>query len=140
MKESAVLSIKRVPKTDLARQTRQVINAVLRGHTVVIESHGQPEVAIVDIEDFYIIRAVMGYYARQPEIDPETSLTEQEIAEIPDPQERYDLVLAHYLAACISLEWAAELLGLAWLDLHARCQRLEVPLDLGSGNRSERNT
>jgi hypothetical protein len=82
----------------------------------------------------------MGYYARRPEIDPETSLTEQEIGEIPDPQERYDLVLAHYLAACISLEWAAELLGLAWLDLHARCQRLEVPLDISSGNPSERNT
>lgn len=125
-----MLSIKRVPKTDLARQTRQVINAVLRGHTVVIESHGQPEVAIVDIVDFYIVRAVMGYYARQPEIDPEASLTQQHVDEISGPQARFDLVLAHYLAISISLEWAAELLGLAWLDLHTRCQRLDVPLDL----------
>lgn len=123
-------SIKRVPKTDLARQTRQVINAVMRGHTVVIESHGHPEVAIVDIVDFYIMRAVMSYHAYQPEIEPEAGLTEQQVEEISDPQDRYDLVLAHYLTNSINLEWAAELLGLAWLDLYTRCQRLNVPLDL----------
>ena len=123
-------AIKRVPKTDLARQTRQVINAVLRGHMVVIESHGHPEVAVIDIVDFYIIRAVMKYHAHHPTVDPEVELTEETVEEISDPQERYDLVLAHYLTSAITLQWAAELLGLAWLDLHTRCQRLDVPLDL----------
>jgi prevent-host-death family protein len=135
LKEIFVQSIKRVPKTDLARQTRQVINAVMRGHTVVIESHGHPEVAIVDIVDFYIMRAVMGYHAHLPDIEPEAGLTEQQVEEISDPQDRYDLVLAHYLTTSISLEWGAELLGLAWLDLYSRCQRLNVPLDLNRGER-----
>jgi hypothetical protein len=31
-----------VRKTDLARNTRDVINAVLRGETAFIESHGKP--------------------------------------------------------------------------------------------------
>ncbi|MFC2030326.1 type II toxin-antitoxin system prevent-host-death family antitoxin [Chloroflexota bacterium] len=128
-------SIKRVPKTDLARQTRQVINAVMRGHTVVIESHGHPEVAIVDIVDFYIMRAVMGYYVHRPEIEPDAGLTEQQVEEVSEPQDRYDLVLAHYLTTSIRLEWAAELLGLAWLDLYSRCQRLNVPLDLNKAER-----
>ena len=44
-------SVRRIRKTDLARNTRQVINAVLRGQTAVVESHGQPEVAIMDIVD-----------------------------------------------------------------------------------------
>jgi len=34
-------------KTELARNTRQIIRAAQRGQTVVIEHHGQPEVAII---------------------------------------------------------------------------------------------
>ena len=40
-----------ISKTDLARKTRQVIRSVQRGQTVIIESHGQPEAAILDIPD-----------------------------------------------------------------------------------------
>jgi hypothetical protein len=78
-----------IPKTKLARNTRQVINSVLRG---------QPEVVIIDIIDYHIVRAVMRYYAHQPEIDPEAGLPDQEVEAISDPQEGFDLVLAHYLA------------------------------------------
>jgi predicted HTH domain antitoxin len=115
----------------LARNTRQVINSVLRGQPAVVESYGQPEVAIIDIADYYIVRAVMRYYAHQPEIDPEAGLSDQEIEAISDPQERFDLVLAHYLAGAISLGRAAELLDLSWLDLRTRCLRLDVPLRVG---------
>jgi predicted HTH domain antitoxin len=120
-----------IPKTELARNTRQVINSVLRGQPAVVESYGQPEVAIIDIADYYIVRAVMRYYAHQPEIDPEAGLADQEIEAISDPQERFDLVLAHYLAGAISLGRAAELLDLSWLDLRTRCLRLDVPLRVG---------
>jgi len=120
-----------IPKTELARNTRQVINSVLRGQPAVVESYGQPEVAIIDITDYYIVRAVMRYYAHQPEIDPEAGLADQEIEAISDPQERFDLVLAHYLAGAISLGRAAELLDLSWLDLRTRCLRLDVPLRVG---------
>jgi len=121
-------SIKRVRKTDLARSTRQVINNVLRGQTAVVESHGQPEVAIMDIVDYRITRAVMRYHAQQPEIDVEEGLADQQVTSTSDPQERFNLILAHYLAGAISLGRAAELLELPWVDLRTRFQRLDVPL------------
>lgn len=120
-----------IPKTELARNTRQVINSVLRGQPAVVESYGQPEVAIIDIVDYYIVRAVMRYYAHQPEIDPEGGLLDQEVEATTDSQERFDLVLAHYLGGAISLGRAAELLDLSWLDLRTRCLRLDVPLRVG---------
>ena len=121
-------SIQRVRKTDLARSTRQVINNVLRGQTAVVESHGQPEVAIMDIVDYRITRAVMRYYAQQPEIDVEEGLADQQVAGTSDPQERFNLVLAHYLAGAISLGRTGELLELPWVDLRTRFLRLDVPL------------
>jgi predicted HTH domain antitoxin len=121
-------SVRRIRKTDLARNTRQVINSVLRGQTAVVESHGKPEVAILDIVDYRIIRAVMRYYAQMPEIDVQTGLPDQEVAALSDPQDRFNLVLAHYLAGAVSLGRAAELLDLPWLDLRTRFLRLDVPL------------
>ena len=120
--------ITRVRKTDLARNTRQVIRAVQRGQTAVIESHGQPEAAIIDIVDYRILRAVMRFYAQRPEIDVEAGLADEQGAAPADTRERYNLVMAHYLAESISLGRAAELLDLTWLDLHTRCLRLDVPL------------
>lgn len=121
-------SVQRVRKTDLARNTRQVINTVLRGQTAVVESYGKPEVAVMDVVDYYIVRAVMRYYAHRPEVDVEAGFSDQEVAAIPDPQVRYNRVLAHYLGGAISLSRAAELLDLSWFDLRTRCLRLDVPL------------
>ena len=121
-------SVRRIRKTDLARNTRQVINAVLRGQTTVVESHGKPEVAILDIIDYRVIRAVMRYYAQEPEIDVDAGLLDREVTALSAPQDRFDLVLSHYLANAISLGRAAELLDLPWLDLRTRFLRLDVPL------------
>ena len=133
-------STRRVRKTDLARNTRQVINDVLRGQTAVIESHGEPEAAIMDIIDYRITRAVMRYYSQQPEIDVEDGLSDQQAATIPEAQERFNLVLAHYLAGAISLGRVAELLGLPWLDLRTRFQRLDVPLSTAPADLAEART
>jgi predicted HTH domain antitoxin len=130
-------SIQRVRKTDLARSTRQVINNVLRGQTAVVESHGQPEVAIMDIVDYRITRAVMRYYAQQPEIDVEEGLADRQVVGTSDPQERFNLIMAHYLAGAISLGRAAELLELPWVDLRTRFQRLDVPLRVAPGDLQE---
>ena len=124
-------SVRRVRKTDLARNTREVINAVLRGQTAVVESHGQPEVAILDIIDYRIIRSVMGYHAHPPEIDADAGLSDEETNDISDPQQRFDVVLAHYLVGAISLGRVAELLDLSWLDLRTRFLRLDVPVRSG---------
>jgi predicted HTH domain antitoxin len=131
-------AVQHIPKTELARNTRQVINSVLRGRPAVVESYGEPEVAIIDVVDYYIVRAVVRYYSHQaeidPEIDPEAGLADQQVEPVSDPQARYNLVLSHYLAEAISLGRAAELLGLSRFDLQTRCLRLDVPLRMGPAN------
>lgn len=124
-------SVQRVRKTDLARNTREVLNTVMRGQTAVIESHGKAEAAIIDIVDYLILRAVMRYHARAPQIDGDAGLTDGAVEALPDLQARYNLVLAYYLADAISLSRAAELLKLPSFDLRLRFVRLDVPLRLG---------
>lgn len=120
--------VQHVSRTDLTRNTRRVVNAVLRGQTAVIESHGQPELVIMDVVDYRLLRAVINYYAQPIEIDVEAGLADEAVAAVSDPQARFNLVLAYYLGSAISLARAAELLGLPWLDLRTRCLRLDVPL------------
>ena len=61
--------LQRVRKTDLARNTRQVIRNVQRGQTVLVESHWQAEAAIMDILDYRILRAFMAYHTRPPKVN-----------------------------------------------------------------------
>jgi prevent-host-death family protein len=124
-------------KTELSRNTRQIIRAAQRGQTVVIEHHGQPEVAIIDIADYYILRALAHYYAHPPQIQAGSELSDEAVAAQADLQSQYDLVLAYYLAEEISLGRAAELLELPWLDLRTRFLRLDVPLRVGPADPDE---
>lgn len=121
-------TIQRVSRTELARHTRRVLGDVRRGRTALIETHGEPEAALLDIIDYRILRAVMRYYAEQPDIDVETGLSEEAVQAVDDLDARYTLVLAHYLAGSISLSRTAELLNMPWLELRTRCVRLDVPL------------
>ena len=123
--------LQRVRKTDLARNTRQVIRNVQRGQTVLVESHGQAEAAIMDILDYRILRAFLAYHTRPPKVESK-GLDAENLSGLDDPQQICDLVLAHYLAGAISLGRAAELLELPAFDLQARFQRLDVPLNLGA--------
>ena len=129
--------IQTVPRTDLARKTRQVLNAVQRGQTAIVESHGQPEAVIMDIVDYRILRAATRYYYHLPEIDPAAGLTDEAAAALDDPQERCYQVLAHYLGKSISLGRAAELLEIPWVDLRMRLTRLDVPVLVGPSNIQE---
>ena len=119
-----------VRKTDLARQTRKVIRDAQRGLTVVVENHGEPEVAIIDIIDYRILRAVMRYHAAPPKTESKAGLADEEVIGL-DPQGRFDLVVASYLSGAISLGRVAELLDVPWLDLRTRFLRLDVPLRQG---------
>ena len=124
-------SIRHIRKTDLARNTREVLNDVMRGQTAVIESHGKAEAVIIDIVDYLILRAVMRYHARPPKVDVDAGLSDAAAAATSSQQARYDLVMAYYLADAISLSRAAELLRLPSFDLRLRFVRLDVPLRLG---------
>jgi Uncharacterised protein family (UPF0175) len=117
-----------IPKTALARKTRQILQAVQRGQTVVVEHHGQPEAAIMDIVDYYLLRAVLHYHSHSPQIDLDQGLSNEAVAARESAQERVSLVMAHYLAGSISLSRAAELLELTWLDLRTCLLRLDIPV------------
>ena len=128
--------LQKVRKTDLARNTRRVIRTVQRGQTVLVESHGQAEVAIMDILDYRILRAFLVYHTRKPKVEPK-GVDDKRLMRLEDPQQVFDLVLAHYLAGAISLGRAAELLDLPALDLQTRFQRLDVPIHLGALDKQE---
>jgi len=123
--------IQYVRKTDLARNTSQVIRDVLRGQTAVVENHGQAEVAIIDIIDYRIQRACIHYYALEKEISEAQEVSYQTALEEIDEQERYNRALALYLAELASLSRAAEQLNLPPLDLRMRLLRLGIPLRMG---------
>ncbi len=129
-------SIQRVRKTDLARNTRQIISKVQRGQTILIENHGQAEVAILDVLDYYVLRAVAAYYTHPPRLSGK-GISRDAMLGIEDPQSAYDLVLASYLAGRISLGRTAELLELPTLDLQTRFMRLDVPLNLGAKDKRD---
>jgi DNA-binding transcriptional LysR family regulator len=132
-----VEQVRHIDEADLGPEAREAIEAVQRGQTAVIESDGQPEAAIVDIVDYRLLRAAMRYYARQPQIDVEAGLSNEAVAELEDPQARYDLVLAHYLGGSLSLSRVGELLGLAWIDLRDRFNRLDIPIFTGPATLDE---
>jgi len=46
---------------------------------------------------------MMRYHARRPEIDVKSGLADDQLAKVSDPQHRFNLVLAHYLAGAMSL-------------------------------------
>lgn len=120
--------IHRVSRTELARNTRRILTDVQRGRLALIESHGQPEAALLDIIDYRLLRAVVRYYAAPPDISTNAGLTAQAVAACADSAEVYALVMAHYLAGAISLGRAAELLDMPWLELRTRCLRLDIPV------------
>ncbi|GAB4495535.1 MAG: hypothetical protein OHK0052_03280 [Anaerolineales bacterium] len=124
-----------IPKTELARNTRQVIQNVLRGKTAVIENHGQPEVAIMDIVDYYLQQAFIRYHANLPDAPAISTATERSISGIVE-QSNYDNAMRLYLSEQINLSRLAELLNLPVLDLRLRFVRLSIPLRLGNATNS----
>ncbi|MBI5840996.1 MAG: hypothetical protein HZB19_12935 [Chloroflexi bacterium] len=128
----------RVRKTDLARNTSQIIRDVLRGKTTVVESHGQPEVAMMDIVDFQLQRAAMQYFGNPQKYEKDVVINDETLKAISsDVQARYDLVLGHYMALHLSLARAGELLGMNSHELRMRLVRLGIPLRVGPQSADE---
>lgn len=130
-------SVVHARQTELAQNTQHIIHTAQQGQTVVIEHHGQPEVAVIDIVDYYILRALAHYYAHPPQVTFGKGLSEQSLANQQNQQAQFDLVLAYYLVEEISLSRAAELLNTSWLDLRTRFSRLDVPLRVAPTNLAE---
>ena len=128
---------RRVRKTDLARNTRKIIQDIQRGQAALIEDRGRVIAVILHIADYHILRAATKYYGHPAEIDPRAGLSDDRLANLEGSQDVYDLVIGHYLADVISLGRAAELLNLPWLDLRNRFIRLDVPTKLGAEDENE---
>jgi predicted HTH domain antitoxin len=123
--------LQRITKTELARNTHRAIREAQRGYAVVVENHGQAEVAIVDILDFRLQRAAIQYFAAPAKYDEDIKITEELLESLPDEQDRCNLVIGHYLAMDVSLARAAEFLGMHSAELQMRLARAGVPLHLG---------
>lgn len=130
-------NLQRISKTDLARKTHQIIRNIQRGQMAIVEGHGQAEVAIMDIIDYRILRAVASYSAAALTTNSGHLVSEQAVYAYVDEQVRYNQVLGAYLAETISLGRAAELLDLPVIDLRFRFARLELPLRLGAATHDE---
>ena len=126
-----------ISKTDLARNTHQVIREAQRGYTVVVESHGKAEVAIVDILDFQIQRAAIQYLAEPQKFSQDIDITKPMLDALLDDQARCDHVIGHYLAVHLSLARAGELLNMSAAELQMRLTRAGVRLPLGPASVEE---
>ena len=132
-----------ISKTDLARRTRQIVDRVRRGDTLVVESYGEEQVVVMDILDYRILRAVAVYHSlgphpapvNDPALEPAGLSAEQVERTVQEAggsqQARWNQVLVAYLDGHVSLGRAATLLGLSRYELDERFRRLDVPRRVG---------
>lgn len=127
----------RITKTDLARSTHNVIREAQRGYTVLVENHGQPEVVIVDIIDFQLQRAAIHYFSSPQEYAEDIEINEASLETLPTNQDRFNIVIGHYLAVHISIGRSAELLGMSTPELMVRLSRSGIALRFGPESQEE---
>ena len=138
-----------ISKTDLARRTRQVVDRARRGDTIIVESYGEEQVAVIDAVDYRILRAVAAYQmlpphpapVNDPTLEP-AGLSETEVEQAfqevgGSPQARWSTVIAAYLDGHINLGRAATLLALSLYELDERVRRLEVSRRIGPATKEE---
>ena len=110
-----------ISKTDLARNTREVIEQVKRGQLITVQSYGEDQIVLLDALDYRILRA-LGHYAVRANAPEDAEL---------------DRVITAYLDETINLGKAAEQLGLSRFELMDRFERLGVPLRIGPASVDE---
>ena len=120
-----------ISKTDLARNTHHVIREAQKGYTVLVENHGQAEVAIVDIIDFQLQRAVIHYFSSPKKYADDLEVSESMLESLTTDQDQFNLVIGHYLADHQSIGRSAELLGMSTPELMLRLRRSGVTLRVG---------
>lgn len=117
-------TMKTISRTDLARHTREVVNAVRQGRPALVESYGEEQVVLLDALDFRLLTGVVAWATSRLGHTPRTEATTGR-------------VLEEYLDENISLGKAAERLGISRFELMERLERLGVPLRLGPASLAE---
>jgi predicted HTH domain antitoxin len=105
-----------ISRTDLARNTREIVDQVRKGYTVFVQSYGEDQIVLLDLLDYKILKALVDYALREA-----TDLRAGDVNE----------VMHRYLDEQISLAKASEILGLSRYELMERFERLEILLRLG---------
>ncbi|MBL8146229.1 MAG: UPF0175 family protein [Anaerolineae bacterium] len=105
-----------ISRTELARNTREIVEQVRQGQMMVVQSYGEEQIVLLDALDYRLLRAVAAYA-----FQPATSKDTDEMGDI----------LRLYLDKQISLSKAAEQLGLSRYELMERFGRLGVPIQIG---------
>ncbi len=105
-----------VSRTDLARNTREIVDQVRKGHTIFVQSYGEDQIVLLDLFDYKILKALVDY-----------ALRETNALQVGDVNE----VMRLYLDEQISLAKASEMVGLSRYELMEHFERLGIPLRLG---------
>lgn len=128
-----------ISRTELARNTRKVIEEARRAGPVLVESYGEEQVALIDAFDFRLMQAFIRYQAGEPQdqvSDGMMGLAEEAVQEAiresgGDIQARWDRVVAAHQKHDISFGRAAVLLNTDRWSLMDRYNRLGIPLHIG---------
>ena len=115
-----------VTRTELIRESGDVFDKLLRGRAALIEKHRKPQAVLLDIYDFYGLRAAAAFEIKKFDITPGDM--DQVVDSCEDEAEVYLQVIGYYLAGEIGLTRAADLLDVPEEELSARFQRLEIPI------------
>ena len=109
-----------ISKTELARNTRDIVDQARKGQTIVVQSYGEEQVVLLDALNYRILRALVNYALRQ-----------ESKADVRSVDNHLDKVMSDYLEKRVSLARAAELLELSRFELMERFERLGLPLRQG---------
>ena len=121
-----------VTRTELIRESGDVFDKLLRGRAALIEKHRKPQAVLLDIYDFYGLRAAAAFEIKKFDITPGD--LDQVVESCKDEAEAYLQVIGYYLAEEIGLSRAADLLDVPQEELSARFQRLQIPIRQGEGD------
>lgn len=105
-----------ISRTDLARNTREIVDQVRKGHTIFVQSYGEDQIVLLDHLDYKILKALVDYALRETD-----HLQADDVSEM----------MRRYLDEQISLAKASEMLGLSRYELMDHFERLGIPLRLG---------
>jgi predicted HTH domain antitoxin len=105
-----------ISRTDLARNTREIVDQVRKGGTVVVRSYGEDQIVLLAHLDYQILKAMVDNALRKPN-DVQTAAV--------------SAVIRLYLEEQISLAKASEMLGMSRYELMEHFERLGVLLRLG---------
>jgi predicted HTH domain antitoxin len=105
-----------ISRTDLARNTREIVDQVRKGQTIFVQSYGEDQIVLLDLLDYKILKALVDYALRET--------TKLQVGGVNE-------VMQLYLNEQISLAKASEMLGLSRYELMDHFERLGIPLRLG---------